>query len=73
MREKIRASRLIQELESHAFGEKDMSSTQITASLGLLKKIIPDLKAVDATVEHSGDLQINLLSFLDVSAEQLDS
>ena len=49
VREKIRASQLINRLENHVFGDLDLSNTQVTAALGLLKKCVPDLKAT----EHS--------------------
>jgi len=52
VREKIRASQLINRLEDHVFGEADMSNTQVQAALGLLKKCVPDLKASDDTVTH---------------------
>lgn len=44
-REKIRASMLINRLEDHSLGEVEMSSTQVQAALGLLKKCVPDLTA----------------------------
>jgi hypothetical protein len=53
VREKIRASQLVNRLEDHVLGEVEMSGTQVTAALGLLKKIIPDLSAQQ--VELSGD------------------
>ena len=54
VREKIRASQLVNRLENHVFGEADMSSTQVNAALGLLKKCVPDMKAT----EHSGEVDI---------------
>ncbi len=50
VREKIRGSQLINVLTEHALGEKELAASQVTAGLGLLKKIIPDLKAT----EHTG-------------------
>ena len=53
-RAKIRTSQLINRLENHVFGKVDMTSTQVAAALGLLKKTLPDLTAVDAkgTIEN---------------------
>ena len=51
IRNKIRASQLVNRLENHVFGEVEMNSTQVTAALGLLKKCVPDIQAV----QHSGD------------------
>ena len=52
VREKIRASQLVNRLEDHVLGEVDMSNTQVTAALGLLKKCVPDLRQSDDTLTH---------------------
>lgn len=52
VRAKIQASQLINRLTNHAFGEVELSTTQVKAIEILLKKSIPDLTAVDLT----GDL-----------------
>lgn len=51
VRSKIQASQLINRLTDHAFGEIELSQSQIKAIEILLKKKLPDLSAV----EHSGD------------------
>ena len=55
-RAKIQASQLVNRLTAHVLGKVEMSSTQVTAALGLLKKSLPDLASVDVsgeqTVEH---------------------
>ena len=61
-RDKIQASQLINRLTNYALGNDDpsskkpieMSSQQVSAALGLLKKSIPDLSAVEmnANVEQ---------------------
>ena len=56
VREKIRASQLVNRLEDHAFGDAEMSATQVSAALGLLKKCVPDLQAM----EVSGDAEAPL-------------
>lgn len=45
-RDKIRKSNILNALIEHAVGKREMSSTQVTAGLGLLKKALPDLSAV---------------------------
>lgn len=52
VKDKIRASQLINRLENHVLegGECLLRPEQVTAALGLLKKIVPDVKAI----EHSG-------------------
>ena len=51
VREKIRTSQLINRLQDFGFGKVELSKSQVTAILGLLRKTIPDL----ATVTHQGD------------------
>lgn len=53
IRGKIQAEKLIKKLENHALADEEMSSSQVTAALGLLKKRVPDLSAV----EHSGEIE----------------
>jgi hypothetical protein len=49
-RDKIRNSNILNALVEHVEGKREMSGSQVTAGLGLLKKIMPDL----ASMEHSG-------------------
>lgn len=51
-RAKIANSKILNRLIAHAEGDEEMSQSQVTAALALLKKIMPDLSA--QTVEHSG-------------------
>lgn len=60
-REKIRTIHLIKRLEKHVLGEKGdngevvvLSQSQITAALGLIRKTLPDLSAV----EYKGELVV---------------
>ncbi len=48
---KIKNSNILKALIQHVEGEREMSSTQVSAGLGLLKKVMPDL----AAMELSGD------------------
>ena len=50
-RVKIQNSNILNALIEHAVGAREMSATQVSAGLGLLKKIMPDL----AAVQMSGD------------------
>lgn len=52
VKEKIKTSQIINRLNSFVNGEIEMSAPQVTAALGLLKKTVPDLSAV----EHSGKI-----------------
>ncbi len=42
-RRKISDSNILSYLIAHAEGNREMSTTQVTVSLGLLKKVMPDL------------------------------
>lgn len=57
-RVKIRNSNILNALIEHAEGSRDMSSTQVTAGLGLLRKVLPDLAASEVThrVERAEEL-----------------
>ena len=51
-RHKIANSNILNRLIRHAEGDEDMSQSQVTAALALLKKVMPDLSS--QTIEHSG-------------------
>lgn len=48
-RVKIQNSNILNALIEHVEGKREMSSTQVTAGLGLLKKVLPDMTASDIT------------------------
>ena len=50
-RAKIQSSNILNALIEHVEGGREMSSTQVTAGIALLKKVLPDLQSV----EHKGD------------------
>jgi hypothetical protein len=45
-RRKIQASGILDALIEYAEGKRDMSSSQVSAALGLLKKALPDLSSL---------------------------
>lgn len=49
VRAKIQSSQLINRLTNHAFGEVELTATQIKAIEILLRKSIPDLAAIQLT------------------------
>src|SRR4051812_33876753 len=51
-RVKIQNSNILNALIEHCTGQREMSATQVSAGLGLLKKVMPDM----ASVEHSGEI-----------------
>jgi hypothetical protein len=49
-RTKIANSQILNVLIEHAEGRRDMTASQVTAGIALLRKVLPDL----ATVTHEG-------------------
>lgn len=52
-RTKIANSQILKRLIEHVEGKVDMSATQVTAGLGLLRKVMPDIS--EATVKGDAD------------------
>lgn len=50
-RDKIANSKILQRLIGHAEGVEDMTQTQVTAAIALMKKVMPDLKSTEMTGE----------------------
>jgi hypothetical protein len=55
VRERIKTTALINRLTAHCLGrlKRPLDASQVTGILGLLRKSIPDLQAI----EHSGDVE----------------
>lgn len=58
VREKIRATLLVKKLEDHALDGAEMAPSQVTAALGLLKKAVPDLAAIEMSSDPDRPLKI---------------
>lgn len=50
-RQKIANSAVLQHLIEHATGQRNMSTSAVTAAIALLRKVLPDLQSV----QHNGD------------------
>ena len=61
-RVKIQNSNILNALVEHVTGKREMSSTQVTAGIALLKKIMPDLQAIDMTASVNGTVSITIAS-----------
>lgn len=61
VRARIKAGGIAKRLEDHVAGKVEMSTSQVTAALGLLKKVVPDLshQTLDGTVDVNHRLLIN--------------
>ena len=55
-RVKIKNSNILNALIEHVEGRREMSATQVSAGLGLLKKVMPDLQA-SAETGDNGELR----------------
>ena len=58
VRSRIKTALLVKALQDHAVNGKDMAQSQITAALGLLRKVMPDLTAttLSATIQDTNEL-----------------
>lgn len=59
-RDKIKNSNILSTLIKHVGGKQEMSASQVTAGLGLLKKIMPDLAATAFTDSEGNDIPVSL-------------
>ena len=64
-RVKIQNSNILNALIEHACGHREMTATQVQAGLGLLKKVLPDLKHHEHSGEGGGPLTVQLVRFAD--------
>lgn len=62
-RVKIQNSNVLNALIEHAEGKRDMSASQVTAGIALLKKVMPDLQSVAHTDSEGGPLQIAIVKY----------
>jgi len=72
-RVKIQNSNILNALIEHAVGKREMSSTQVQAGLGLLKKCLPDLQHTTVAGDPDSPLIISAIERLIVKAKSADS
>ncbi|SCB51689.1 hypothetical protein GA0061099_102114 [Bradyrhizobium yuanmingense] len=53
-RVKIKNSNILNALIEHVEGKRDMSATQVSAGLGLLRKVMPDLASTTIQGDEDG-------------------
>ncbi len=73
-RVKIQNSNILNALIEHAQGEREMSSTQVAAGLGLLKKALPDLSAMEidqVTTHEVGDSVQSLMERIAANGKRI--
>lgn len=70
-RTKIENSQILNRLIAHAKGEIQMTMTQVTVGLALIKKILPDLQSVELSGKDGGAIEICETSARDVLLNRL--
>jgi hypothetical protein len=60
VRLKIKTTQLIKRLEDHVLNGVKMEKTQVSAAMGLLKKTLPDLSAVEMTGKDGGPIETSI-------------
>ena len=63
-RDKIRYSNILSCLIEHVRGNRDMSSTQVTAAIALLRKVMSDLSAATLADEDGGPLAVTVKQYV---------
>ena len=71
IRQKIQASCIIDRLQKHINGDVDMTSTQVSAAMGLLDRSVPKLSQIQHVGDEDNPVHIN--STMDVSNISTDS
>ena len=59
IRSRIQAGLIKDRLEKHILGEIEMSNTQVSAGLGLLRKVVPDLSSQE--ISTNGPLAVEII------------
>ena len=73
-RVKIQNSNILNALIEHACGEREMSATQVSAGLGLLRKCMPDLSSTTLSGdEDGGPIQITQVQLVALKPKNVDS
>ncbi len=68
-RVKIQNSNILNALIEHAEGKRDMAASQVSAGLGLLKKVLPDLSSVEMSANVNMTHEQWLDSLIDPAGE----
>jgi hypothetical protein len=63
VRARIRAGGIAKRLEQHVLGTVEMSASQVTAALGLLRKVVPDVASIEHTGAHGGPLEFTAVYY----------
>lgn len=61
-RVKIQNSNVLNALIEHVQGDRDMSATQVTAGIALLRKVLPDLQSVELGGDPDAPIGIKIVT-----------
>lgn len=59
-RDKIKNSNILNALVEHAEGNREMTSTQVTAGIALLKKVLPDMQSQSFVDGEGNDIPTSI-------------
>lgn len=69
-RVKIQNSNILNALIEHVDGKREMSATQVSAGIALLKKVLPDLSSVELTGDPENPIVTQDVSVVDRPARE---
>lgn len=72
-RDKIRKSNILNALVEHTEGRRDMTSTQVQAGLGLLRKVLPDMTQAEISGADGGPIEIRQIERVIVDPSTSDT
>lgn len=73
VRARIRAGGIVKRLEDHILGKVEMSASQVSAALGLLRKVVPDLAVTAITGPNGGPVQVENVTDLELARWMLST
>ena len=72
-RVKIQNSNILNALIEHVVGKREMSATQVSAGVALMKKVLPDLSAVTLSGPGDNGEHTVIFSAADILRARLDA
>lgn len=71
-RVKIQNSNILNALVEHVEGRRDMTSSQVTAGIALLKKVLPDLQSIEHSGPDGGPVAITRIEIVSADGDGKD-
>lgn len=67
VRARIKAGGIVYVLQKHILGEREMTSSQVSAALGLLRKVVPDIGHMEVTGANGGNIKVEDVTDLEAA------